>query len=65
MPHRRRLRWGSVLSGEVVSRQELCSHEPAERLRVRSKCSMSVEVAVEDEENVEALEHVVGWVIGH
>jgi hypothetical protein len=60
VPHRQKLRWGFVLSGEVVSRQELCSHEPVERLRVRSKCLMSVEVAAEDEENVGALERVVG-----
>jgi hypothetical protein len=60
VPHRRKLRSGSVPSGEAVSHQELCSHEPVERLRARSKCSMSVEVVVEDEENVGALERAVG-----
>jgi hypothetical protein len=65
VPHRRKLHWGSVLSGEVVSRQELCSHEPVARLRVRSKCLMSVEAAAEDEENVEALGRAVGWATDH
>ena len=60
VPRRRKLRWGSALSGEVVSRRELCSHVLVERLRVRSKCLMSVGVAAVDEENVGALEHVVG-----
>jgi hypothetical protein len=60
VPHRRKLRWGFVLSGEVASHQELCLHEPVERLRGRWKCLMSAEVVVEDVEIVEALEHEVG-----
>lgn len=34
-------------------------------LQVRWKYLMSAEVAAEDEEIVQALEHVVGWVTDH
>ena len=59
VPRRQKLRLGSVPSGVVVLRQEPCLHEPVERLRVRWMYLMYAEVAAEDQEIVEALEHVV------